>query len=58
MKISAKKLYNQMLSWDFVDYRGWGNKKSNARKKWSKKLRNIIKKDTNNIIEEETKWKY
>jgi hypothetical protein len=51
MKISGKRLLNQVLgSWDFEDLRPSrsNSKQNSATKKWSKKLRAILKRDLRN----------
>lgn len=42
IKISGRRLHQFNIGWDFLDYRGWGNPKTQTRKQWSKRLRRRI----------------
>lgn len=44
IKISGRRLHQFSIGWDFLDYRGWGNPKTQIRKKWNKILRKRINK--------------
>ena len=51
IKISGRRLHQFSIGWDFLDYRGWGNPKTQIRKKWNK----ILRKRINKIFRNESK---
>lgn len=49
MKITGRRILVQILSCDYYDYKPsmWCNKQNNATKRWSKKGRSFVRKETN-----------
>lgn len=45
--MTGKRLYYQVLSWDYVDYSPscWRNTQNNTTKRWSKKVRRFLKEE-------------
>jgi len=56
MKGTGKRLLKQVIGgWDFDDYKpsNWRNPQNSTTKKWSKKLRAILKRETDREINED-----
>lgn len=47
MKITGRRLLNQALGWDFLDYSPscWQRPQTNKTKRWSKRVRRYLEKE-------------